>query len=157
MPPREARSHPTDWLVADGCGYRYWRTRWQDQWAIGIGAFLPPAELPAADWSDGMRLRSNAVPAFLLVPSEAAAPVDSLWVLSWLLVAAIGLAPILVYWLGAVIVQAARRREAFTKGQEPDRRRSIVGEQTQQRAQPRVARKAIWRFSRNGRIDRWRI
>jgi hypothetical protein len=55
-------------LVADGCGYGYWRTRWQDQWGYwhwgrcvsktwGKGAFLPPAEPAAPDWSDGMKHR----------------------------------------------------------------------------------------------------
>jgi len=66
--PETLRAAPPIELVADGCGYGYRRTRWQDQWGYwhsgrcvpktwGKGTFLPPAEPPAPDWSDGMRQR----------------------------------------------------------------------------------------------------
>jgi hypothetical protein len=84
------------------------------------------------------------------VPREGTGAMGSLqWALSWLVVGAVGLAPILVYWVAGVIGRAFRRKSGRAPAGNPAEHREKGREQTgarrARRVNPDPPRAEIWR------------
>jgi len=90
----------------------------------------PGCRLRDASYSGLPRITSDAAIISIVEPVVCVVPLDAGWtrqrgvtladdawrVLSWLILVAVGLAPILLYWFVWVIAQAARRRGHGPRG-----------------------------------------